>query len=204
MTKSKNILAFVFIQNDYLAQIGKENTIGKDFSGDIYAMVVYDLPDTVMNIQPAHFKVWNKTLDEVLEEGIKNIKSKYTSRITQEKFGEFKIWFVNGDHFFAPNIVFDFHNQKHLIGSKGALIGIPHRHSVIIYPIENLEVVKVVNAIVPAIYGMNQEGPGSISNNLFWYSNGQFENLPYTIENGKFQFHPTENFVEILNTLEIG
>jgi hypothetical protein len=198
----KKYLGVRLYDNEYVAHIGKGNTIGKDFAGDIYAMIVYDFPDSVLSIKPEQTTAWNKTIDELFEIGVANIKEKCSLTITKEAFGEFSIWFVQGEHFFTPNIVFDIENRKELIGSKGSLIGLPHRHSAIIYPIENLEVVKAINGIIPIIFGMNQEGPGSLSNNLFWYKDKIFTQLPYKIEEGKLQFFPSGNFLELLNELK--
>jgi len=198
----KKYIGVRLYDNEYVAYIGKENTIGKDFAGDIYSMIVFDFPDSVLSIKPEQTTAWNKTTDELFEIGASNIKSKYPLTITKEAFGEFSIWFVHGEHFFTPNIVFDIENRKELIGSKGSLVGLPHRHSAIIYPIENLEVVKAINGLIPAIYGMNQEGPGSLSNNLFWYKDKTFTQLPYKIYEGKLQFFPPDNFVSFLNELK--
>lgn len=200
--KAKKYIGVRLYDNHYVAHVGKENTIGKDFAGDIYSMIVYDFPDSVLSIKPEQIIPWTKTVDELFEIGIANIKAKYPLSITKEAFGEFSIWFVQAEHFFTPNIVFDIENRQELIGSKGSLIGLPHRHSAIIYPIENLEVVKIINGIIPAIYGMNQEGPGSLSNNLFWYKDKTFTQLPYKIEEGKLQFFPPDNFIELLNELK--
>lgn len=198
----KKYIGVRLYDNEYVAHVGKENTLGKDFAGDIYSMIVFDFPDSVVSIKPDQTTAWNKTTDELFEIGVSNIKSKYPLTITKETFGEFNIWFVQGDHFFTPNIVFDIENRKELIGSKGSLVGLPHRHSAIIYPIENLEVVKAISGLIPAIYGMNQEGPGSLSNNLFWYRDKIFTQLPYKINEGKLQFYPPDNFVELLNELK--
>ncbi len=186
---------------DYAAQIGKESTIGKDYAGDIYAMLVFDLPDSVINVRPEQAEKWGKGMDELFEVGLQNCKNKYQFDISLQKFSSIRVWFVQGDHFFTPNVVFDLGNYPKLIGTKGTLIGIPHRHSVVLYPIENLEVVTAINQLIPTIYGMNAEGPGSISNNLFWYYEGQVENLPYTIEDNKLQFFPPDNFMKMLQTL---
>lgn len=198
----KKYIGVRLYHNEYVASVGKENTIGKAFAGDIYSMIVYDFPESVLSIKPEQIIPWNKTVDELFEIGIANIKAKYPLSITYETFGEFSIWFIQGEHFFTPNIVFDIENRKELIGSKGSLIGLPHRHSAIIYPIENLEVVKAINGIIPTIYGMNQEGPGSLSNNLFWYKDKTFTQLPYKIEEGKLQFFPPETFIKLLNELK--
>lgn len=198
----KKYIGVRLYDNEYVAHVGKENTIGKDFAGDIYSMIVFDFPDSVLSIKPDQTIAWNKTIDELFEIGTSNIKSKYPLTTTNEAFGEFSIWFVQGEHFFTPNIVFDIENRKELIGSKGSLVGLPHRHSAIIYPIENLEVVKAINGLIPTIYGMNQEGPGSLSNNLFWYKDKKFTQLPYKIDEGKLQFFPPDSFLELLNELK--
>lgn len=197
----KKYIGVRLYDNNYVSHLGKSLTIGKDFAGDIYAMIVFDFPDSVLSIQPEQIIPWNKTVDELFEIGKNNIKEKYPLTITKEGFGEFSIWFVQGDHFFTPNIVFDMENRPELIGSKGSLIGLPHRHSALIYPIENVETLKAINGIIPAVYGMNQEGPGSLSNNLFWYKDKTFTQLPYKIEENKLQFYPPENFIETLNEL---
>jgi hypothetical protein len=186
---------------DLFLQVEKEKIFGIGFAGDVFKTLIFDLPDSISWITPDQADKWNKSLDELFETGIQNIRNKYQFDISLQEFGGFNIWFVQGDHFFTPNIVFDLNNHQKLIGSKGSLIGIPHRHAVIIYPIENIEVVKAINALIPAVNRMNEEGPGSISNNLIWYNACGFENLPYKIEESKIQFYPPESFVTMLNTL---
>jgi hypothetical protein len=197
----KKYIGVRLYNEEYIDYVGKEFTIGKEFVGDIYSMIVFDFPHSIANIKPEQIKTWGKSINELFEIGIQNIKEKYPLTITKENFSAFDIWFTNSDHFFTPNIVFDIENRKELIGSNGSLIGIPHRHSAIIYPIENLEVVKAMNGIFPAIYNMNIEGPGSLSNNVFWYKDGIFTKIPYKLEDGKLQFFPPDNFLKLLNEL---
>lgn len=197
----KKYLAVRLYSNEYADHIGKENTIGKDFAGDIYAMLVFDLPDSVVNVQHDNAAVWNKTTDELLDIGIANVRANCPMTISKQSLGEFNIWFVQGEHFFTANIAFDLENRKELVGSMGSLVGLPHRHSALIYPIENMEVVKAVNGLILTVHGMNQEGPGSLSNNLFWYKDGTFTQLPYKLSENKLQFIPPANFVALLNQL---
>ncbi|GHN01807.1 hypothetical protein WSM22_32960 [Cytophagales bacterium WSM2-2] len=199
--KVKKYVGVRLYPKDYPAQLGKELAIWKDFVGDICSMLVFDLPDSIINVQPEQAKKWGRSFDELFDVGLQNVRSNYPLDISQQKFNEFTIWFIQGNHFFTPNIVFDLNNYPQFIGSKGSLIGIPHRHSAIIYPIENLEVVTAINQLIPTIYGISSEGPGSLSNNLFWYKDGHFENLPYKFADEKLQFFPPDNFVDLLNTL---
>ncbi|MCV9932591.1 hypothetical protein OIU80_09870 [Flavobacterium sp. LS1R47] len=197
----KKYIGVRLYNDEYIDYVGKEFAIGKEFEGDIYSMLVFDFPHSIANIKPEQIKKWEKSIDELFEIGLQNIKDKYPPTITKENFNVFDIWFANSDHFFTPNIVYDLENQKELTGSKGLLIGIPHRHSAIIYPIENLEVVKAINGIFPAIYNMNLEGPGSLSNKVFWYNDRVFTEIPYKMEDGKLQLFPPDNFLKLLNEL---
>lgn len=198
----KKYIGVRLYDNEYFVTVGKENTIGKEFAGNIYAMIVFDFPDSITSIKPEETTAWNKTNDELFEIGLENVRTNYPVTITKEAFGEFSIWVVQGEHFFTANIVYDIEKRKELIGRKGSLIGLPHRQSAIIYAIENLEVIKAVNGLIQLIFGMNQEGPGSLSNNLFWYHDRTFTVLPYKIDDNSLEFFPPNSFVEMLNSLK--
>jgi len=198
----KQYVAVRLYHQSYFETVGKENTIGKDFAGDIYAALVFDLPDNILSITPEQAEKWNKSIDELFGLGVKNVREACPINVSQESFNNLKIWIVEGNHFFVPNVVFDLDKHPQVIGTYGSLIGIPHRHGVIIYPIENLQVINAITTLIPLIKGMNTEGPGSISNNLFWYNAGVFEDLPYEIQEEGIQFYPTENFTNQLSLLQ--
>lgn len=187
--------------DEHISHVGEHNVLSKKLAGDLSATLVFDLPDTIMNIKPEQVEKWNKSPEELFILGVSNIKEKYRVEISEQIYDDLKIWFIDSPHFFTTNIVFDFENHSELIGSHGSLIGLPHRHAAIIYPIENLEVVQAINMLIPAIFGMNEEGPGSVSNNLFWYHEGVLKNLPYELSDESIQFTPTKEFTDMLNSL---
>lgn len=187
---------------EFLDTLHRENTIGNDFATDVYAMLVFDLPHTVMNVKPKQAAEWNKSKDELFAIGLQNIRRNYPFQIMQEVLGEHKVWLVQGEHFFVPNIVFDIKNYPQFIGSKGSLVGIPHRHGALIYPIESLELINAVNSLIFVVNGMYQEGPGSLTNHLYWYHDGTFDDLPYVIEDKTLKFSPPDGFIEMLNALK--
>jgi hypothetical protein len=198
--KIKHYLGVRLYPDSHVQQIGKEHVIGKKFSDDIYAMLVFDLPHSIMNVQPAQAENWGKTLDELFEIGQQNIRKNYPVKPSQETFSDFNIWFFNSDHFFTPNVVFDLENMPQVLGKQGALVGIPHRHSVIVYPIDSIKVVEAINKLIPAIYGMNQEGPGSVSNQIFWYKAGQFQPIRYELTEKELRLFPAGDFIQMLET----
>lgn len=199
--KVKDYIGVRLYDNDYVSHIGKALTIGYDFAGDIYAMIVFDFPDTVLNIQPYQIKPWNKTIHELFEIGLENIKQKYPQTITKEKINEFEIWYITSDHFFTSNIVFEIDKRKDFIGSKGAIVALPNRHNSFVYPINSLEVVEVINTIIPMVFKMYDDGPGALSKNLFWYFDKKFIEMPFMLKDGKIDFTPPQEFIEVLNSL---
>lgn len=187
---------------EYIETVGKENTVYRELTDEIVELLVFDLPHTVTSIKPKNISAWNKQTNELFDIGFKNIKSNYPLEISQQDMKDYKIWFIQSDNVFASNILLDKDDLKKHIGKHGALIGVPHRHAVIIYPIENLEVARAINSLIPIIKGMNNEGPGSISDKLYWYNDNKFINLPYKIGDNKLQFYPPDDFVTMLNRLE--
>lgn len=188
--------------NDYVSHLEDGLTIGRQFTEDIFALLVFDLPHSVMNVRPEQTIQWNKYNEELFEIGLSNIKSKYQFNISPRKIEDTTIQVVQGDHFFTPNIVLDLKSHPDLVGSKGCLIGIPSRHHVLIYPIENLKVINAISQLIPIITRLEDEGPGSISRSLFWFSDGEFSTLPYELEEEKIQFYPPEKFATLLNELK--
>ena len=84
----------------------------------------------------------------------------------------------------------------------GAVVAVPHRHVVVFHAIRNLGVVKAISAMLPVAFGMYQEGPGSISPNLYWYRDGKFTLLPSKVTAKEITFLPPDTFVtEVLNIL---
>ncbi|QEM05676.1 hypothetical protein DIU31_019955 [Mucilaginibacter rubeus] len=184
----------------YLEYGGEENKIYSMIAGEIAKVLVFDLPNAIQTITPEQAEKWNKTYDELFEKGVENVRQKYPCSISREKIGEFEVLLAQGDHFFAPNIVFDLEKQS-LVGNWGAIIGVPHRHAAIIYPLETLAVVNAVTSIIPIVDNMSKQGPGGVSNNLIWYKDGVFEQLRYKIENNNIEIYPSEKFLEVLNNM---
>ncbi|HLP96431.1 MAG TPA: hypothetical protein VK168_20460 [Saprospiraceae bacterium] len=199
--KIKHYLGVRLYPDSQAQRLGQEHVMGKNLSDDIYAMLVFDLPHSIMNVQPAQAENWGKSLDELFDTGLENIRKNYPVKPSQETFADFNIWFFNSDHFFTPNVVFDLENMPQVLGKQGALVGIPHRHSVIVYPIDSIKVIEAINKLIPAIYGMNEEGPGSISSQIFWYKAGQFQPVRYELTTQELRLFPSGEFIQMLETL---
>lgn len=163
--------------NEYISYIGEENLITMKISEDIYATLILDYPDMIKNIFPAQIKPWQKTIGQLFEIGIKNIKEKYAFRINNVKIDNHQLLFIEEEHFFVPNIIFELENRKDLVGNNGVLIGLPTRHCAIIYPLNDENIKTVTQKIIPTMNKINEKGHGSLSKNLYWYNNRKIINV---------------------------
>ena len=198
----KPYLVVRLYSKEYLSYIGDEAFIGKPVTDDIVAILAFDLPMAITNVKPEQTIQWNKTNEELFDWGLENARINNPVEIVTETIGEFNVRLVQGNHFFAPNTVLELHRHTGFVGTQGSLVGIPHRHGVLIYPIEHLQVVTAITTLIPLINGLYKEGPGAISPQLFWYYDNQFTTLPYELSNEKIQFYPPEPFLNMLNNLE--
>jgi hypothetical protein len=199
--KVKSYIGVRLYPQHYMDNLPKDIFIGKAFADDMYAMLIFDMPDTITNIKPDQAEKWDTTFEDLFETGVRNTRTNNPLEISSYDFGEFKIWFAQADHFFVPNIMFELENRPDLVGEYGALVGVPHRHAALIYPINGMELIQAINGLIPTIHGMHREGPGSLSPSLLWYHQGKFINLPYEIDEQSMKFTPPASFVELLNAL---
>ena len=186
----------------YIEQIGMDKTVGKSLGGNLYAMLIYDLPDTVTSVPPKEAEAWNISPEELWQSAVENTETKYPPNILERELQGISFKTVEEDHFFSPNIVFNISKYPELIGDKGSLISIPTRHIVIIYPINDLNVVNALNTQIQVTHGVSSKGPGTLSNSIYWHYKNELQEQPSKIEADKLVFTPTEDFVNMLNQMK--
>lgn len=198
---AKQYIGVRLYPTDYIRGPVGGHALYKQFSDDIIEMLVFDLPDSVSNIQPDYLNKWGKSLDEVYQYGIENMRRVNPLKFERTKLGDHEVWFAGSDHFFAGNAVYELSRQPQLQGRLGALVSMPHRHAALIYPINDSEVITAYNTMAFVTSGMYKEGPGSLSADVYLYRNGRFTNLPYKLTDEGLQVFPPQEFVELLEQL---
>lgn len=185
---------------DHVKSIGAEGVISSPVTEDIIAMLVFDMPQAISSVKADQTRVWGKNVEELLALGLHNIRENYDFTIT-DLDANVTLKAVLQDHFFGTNIILDMNRHPELLGTHGTLVAVPHRHTTLFHPIEDTSVILAINMLIPMVYGMHHEGPGSISSHLYWHHQGTFVHLPYRIEHQQLAFHPPSDFVSMLNYL---
>ncbi len=187
---------------EYVSVIENGLAMGKQMAEDLYAMLVFDFEECIVNIRPEQTIQWPLSSEELLELGIRNTKRKYSLDLFERDVEGIPIHFVVESHFYAPNILFELLREKVSAESKGMLIGLPNRHAAMIHRITDLKVLEAIHRMIPAIHGMNKDGPGAVSDKLYWLHNGNMVTLPYKIDEVNIHFDPPAEFIGLLRELQ--
>jgi len=164
----------------------------------LFRVLVFDFPNSISNVKPENIQNWGKKEEDLLEIGLENIKQKYSLEAVEQELLDFKIWALETEHFFSSNIILEKERLKKYLGSKGALVGMPTRHVTMIYPINDSEAMKIISPLIFVIKGIFTDGPGSLSESLYWYKDGKLTTLPYTLKKKKIDFFPPDEFIKTL------
>lgn len=167
---------------------------------DVIAALVYDLPDKVVVVDREHVAGWGRPVDELFDVAASNVKANDPIEVEQvELTPTASLMLLSAQHHFAATHALFLGDYLGPGNKWGALVAVPHRHAVVVYPIVDQNVVVVINSMIPIAHGMYQEGPGSISPHLYWWRGGEFLHLPSRVTNKEIEFSPPDVFIDMLN-----
>lgn len=201
----EELLAVRLWPEDYLGQINRDKLIHRvDLPGTVSALV-FDLPSSIRNVTPEEAELWGKGPDELFEIGLAQVRENcIPDKTDQEIAPGLTLRLLSDESFFVASHALLLEDHPECIGRFGALVGVPHRHVLLAYPIEDLRVIQAIHLLIPIILGMERDGPGSISPRLFWYRDGEYTDLPYRLEERNLHFSPPSDFVEMIQLLGEG
>jgi hypothetical protein len=190
---------------EYIPLESQEKMLFRPFAGEVVAALIFDFPHTVGNVLKEDAEKWGKTEDELFAAGLANIRAKYNLQAEETDFsgdgdGGLTIYVAEDEHFFVSNILFELDGHKDLVGKRGAIVGIPTRSLALIYPINDKKIFDMLNVFFQVIPDAYASGPGSLTKEIYWYHDGQFEPLHYEIGE-ELSFYPSDGFVQLLNEL---
>ncbi|MBX3191236.1 MAG: hypothetical protein KF819_29835 [Labilithrix sp.] len=177
----------------------------------LVAVLTFDLPESVVSVRQEDRARWSVGDDEVFDVALANVRGEGLLPRGKIDVGEGASVGVleGGSTFFAATHAL-FLDEYDAVGPHGTLVAVPHRHTVIYHPIEDLRVVRALDAMIQTTARMHADGPGSISADLYWLrpDTGDeddvltFVRLPCEIEADTLRFRPPAEFVALLDALD--
>lgn len=198
----ESLLALRLWPEDYLASLKKTDIVTRQDLDATITIMVYDLPSVVQTVKAEDALAWRRSEKALFRRALENTKKRYPVSLSEATLGNgASVFMLSGEHIFVSSHLLLLHEHPKCSGNKGSLVGVPHRQVVICFAIDDLAVIDTIHAMLPAVYSMYHEGPGSISPHLYWYHDSVFTLLPATVDNEEYNLKPPKDFVEMLNGL---
>ncbi len=158
-------------------------------------VLMFDFPSSVHSVAKNDAAVWGKTDEELLAIGMSNVRKNHSPKITSQMVRKKIPVVLFGEYFYAATYALCLDEYPQCLGKYGALVGIPHRSALIVYPVNDASVLDVVHELIGLIGYMYKEGPGSISSLLYWYYQGRYYAFHSSDAGKKLHISPPQEFL---------
>lgn len=163
------------------------------------AVLCVDMPTAVSNLQPEQAAATGRTMPELWELAISQIDD--GQPVQQDDLGS-GVTAHFGESFFVASRVLDLEHFAGEMPVHGALVAVPHRHLLLVHPIETTRALNALNAMVGAADHFFRQGPGSIVPHVFWWRREhELLRIQAGIRDGHHYLVPPDEFVDLLNSL---
>jgi hypothetical protein len=200
--KIKSHLAVRIYPQDTFEETAREDMIFRQDLEGTLTVLVFDLPSTIRTVSRQLTSDWHRSDDELFQIGIENLRQNIEvdhERVMMSEDLYLNAYIGDGYYVAAYSLMLDQFTTG--LGKYGALVGIPHRHIFLTFPINDIQVLQAINGFLMALPKLFEEGPGSITPNLYWYHQGKFLQLPYAYHEDEIRFSPPQAFLELIEIL---
>ena len=166
-------------------------------SPELVAVLVADLPTTVTHdLRATSARSWNVPIDELFSIATEHMAAEMPSyeRSPVPLAGGARLETLTGDTFFVASQIVRFADFAGT-PANGALVSLPNRHLLVWHPIETAAAtVQAVQTMLQVGLNAYEEGPGSLTPDLYWWHRGALTLLPASVDKKGVQFFPPDAF----------
>lgn len=169
-----------------------------DLPGLVTALVL-DSPQSIRTLTTKDAKEWSKSPQTLFDIGLENLRKKSLPESENLEIGDgINVLALADDSYFlaAQTLLMKEHPQWQ--GLHGCLVAIPRRDTLLLYPVQDSQVVTVLNLLPTICRHLHDEGPGSVSPDIFYYDGNSFEIVAIEEKEGVLTIDPPANLVRAL------
>jgi hypothetical protein len=196
----KPILRVRLMPDESMGGVELPKTVSRHIAPGILAVLVFDFPDSTATVDVDHLAGWPIDTDGVFEQALDNLASEPTPlhEDVDADDARFRVWY--GDNFYVATLAL------RLAGllpadTTDALIAVPNRHTLIVTPIVDAGAVAAMQSIFRMAVQLFRDGPGSISDQPYWWHEGAIVQIPHREDGRKIAVYPPDDFVALLETV---
>ena len=193
------ILRVRLMPDESMGGVAVAQTVSRRPAPGMIANLVYDFPDSTATVQEDHLARWPVGADEVFDIAIANVRAEPPPAAESVDADGIQLRVIAGDSFYVASRALFL--DELLGGVRDGVFAVPNRHVLLWYPVTDLSVVEAMSPMFQIAMNLFREGPGSISDQLYWWQGGEFVHLPHTVSGKNINFVPPDDFVALLNGL---
>jgi hypothetical protein len=193
------ILRVRILPDETMGGVALGGTASRRLAPGMIATLVYDFPDSTASVHEDHLAGWPVDLEEAFGIGTANVRAEPPPAVETIDADGATLVAMAGDSFYVASRALFL--DEMLDGARDAVFAVPNRHVLVCYPVRDLSLVQAMSSMFQIAMNLFQQGPGSISDQLYWWRSGEFVHLPHSASGKNINFAPPDDFVELLNGL---
>jgi hypothetical protein len=198
---ARPILRVRLLPDELMGGMRPEEVPGsRRYATGVLMSLTYDFPDSTRSVPLEHVQGWPVEAEAVWQIAIDNVRLEAdpTHEVIEVRDASFEL--SMGDDFYVASRCLRLADLLPT-GMTNAVFGIPNRHTLIWHGISDVSVVAAIQGMANVAAGAFGDGPGSISNQLYWWRPDRVAHLPIQVDKKGVQFYPPDDFMDLLNAL---
>jgi hypothetical protein len=194
------ILRVRLMPDESMGGVPVDESVSYAIAPGILGVLVFDFPDSTASVHADHLAGWPVSKDEAFELAAANVRAEPPPAVEALDADGVAISMQIGDSFYVASRALFL--DEVLDGAQHAVFAVPNRHVLLWHPVADLDVVKAMLPMYHVALGQFRDGPGSISDQLYWWRSGTIVHLPHRMSGREAAFTPPDEFVAFLETLD--
>jgi hypothetical protein len=193
----KPILRVRLMPDESMGGIELPNSVTRPIAPGILGVLVFDFPDSTAGVQVDQIAGWPVDVDGLFEQALDNLAAEPTPmhEDVDADAARLTVWY--GDSFYVATRALRLADVLPP-GTTDALIAVPNRHTLLVHPIVDATAVAAMQAVYRMAVRLFRDGPGSISDQPYWWHEGAIVQVPHREDGRKIAVYPPDDFVALL------
>jgi hypothetical protein len=195
------ILRVRLMPDESMGGVPIQGNTARPIAPGVVAVLVYDFPDSTASVHDDHLASWPVSADAAFEQGLANLALEpmpLSDDMEVEPGSSVRLWY--GDSFYVATRALRL-GEILPDGTTDALVAVPNRHTLVVHPIVDGGAIPAMQAIYRLAVQLYRDGPGSISDQPYWWHDGVLVQIPHQEQGHKIAVVPPDGLIAVFEAV---
>lgn len=185
--------------SDDLAALGA--CVARPVADGLVEVIACDRPAAVEVPSRAELARLRLTDDGLFALAVDNLRAHERPQLVPDETGGVDVLIAESDGFFTAAWAPRVDELVAVDRDRGALVGIPSRHSLLLHPVDDAGAADAVTLMLPMIHGAYGRAPAALSPELWWWRGPGLTPLPLALDGDRLALSPPDDLAAVLAAL---